>query len=283
MKFQTITIENKGLFRKFLAEYPIEAHEQNFTNLFSWRKSDRHEWAEYKGHLVVSFMEGSRKFYPPIGPNPHEIMKEMLNEFPGMSFRRVDKKIAEKLRDEFKIESDRANWDYVYSLDELKSLGGAKYARERNFVRKFQTYNPKICRLDSNSEEEFAELLDRWCDIKKCRDDAHMKAEVNANREALRNFKSLEIFGVCIRVNNRIAGYAIADELNSDTCVEHFEKADTNYAGIYQFILHELAKSVPPHLKFINREQDLGIPGLRKSKMAYNPIRFVEKYIVSKK
>jgi hypothetical protein len=136
--------------------------------------------------------------------------------------------------------------------------------------------------LNEDSKEEFKKLLEMWCDIRKCHGSKEMKAEMEANSTAIKHFKELELFGFCVKVKVEIVGYALANKLNKDTCLEHFEKANTQYQGAYQYIVNQLALMTKNKFKFINREQDLGIEGLRRSKQAYKPVRFVKKYNISR-
>jgi len=85
-----------------------------------------------------------------------------------------------------------------------------------------------------------------------------------------------------ITVDGNVAAFAIGEKLNENTYVDHFERADTKFPGIYQFLLHEFVKHIPKEFKFVNREQDLGIEGLRKAKTDLGPIHMIEKYLIKK-
>jgi hypothetical protein len=281
-EFGRIEIKDKPLFDRFFREYPPQASELTFTNLFCWRLPRTHEFAVHKNHLLISFLErGVRRFYQPIGPEPHKIIEEVLAQYPESSFERVEKGIAEKAQG-LAVKEDRSMFDYLYRISDLKDLPGDKYSQKRNFIKRFSSLNPTTCILEEATMKEFLNLQERWCNLRNCEADMSMAAENVAVREALLNFKELGLHGVCVWVNEKIEGFAIGERLNPDTFVEHFEKGNTELTGVYQYILNEFAKSIPEQFESLNREQDLGVEGLRKAKLSYHPSSLVEKFSISR-
>ena len=84
--------------------------------------------------------------------------------------------------------------------------------------------------------------------------------------------------GGVIKIDNKIAAFTLGEQINSNSVVIHIEKANTFYEGIYQAINQQFLCNEWNEMEFVNREEDLGIEGLRRAKMTYNPIRFVEKF-----
>jgi uncharacterized protein len=275
MKFKPITLADKPLFDEYFAEFPPRISELTFTNLFVWRHSRKYEFAEIDSHLIILY---DNKFLQPIGKNPESIIPGLLKEH--SSIERVDETIALKTTG-CKVEEDRNNWDYVYSIEDLRTLAGNKYAPKRNFIKQCEKCEPDVCALDKDTVHGFLQLQKDWCSLRKCDDDANLQAENTAVMEALKNFEMLNLFGICIYVNKRIEGFAIGEKLNNDTYVEHFEKANTNINGLYQYILYNFAKSIRGEFSYLNREQDLGIEGLRKAKESYYPVRMIKKYRIT--
>ncbi len=282
IEFRKLELKDKPLFDRFLRDYPPHISEMTFTNLFCWRLSKLHEFAAHKGHLLVSFMENrNRRFYQPIGPEPHKIIEEILGKSPESSFERVEKGIAEKVVG-LKVKENRGMFDYVFKVSDLRDLPGDKYSQKRNFVKRFMAFNPTSCALEEKTVQHFLELQERWCNMRDCKADSSMEAEDMTVKEGLRNFNALGIHGVCIWVGGKIEGFAIGERLNANTFVEHFEKANTELIGIYQYILKEFARSIPEGIEFLNREQDLSVEGLRKAKLSYHPVKLVEKFSVTR-
>jgi len=273
--FAQITLSDKATFDKFFREYPPQVSELTFTNLFCWRHSKKYLFDIIDSHLVVSYEEkGARKFLQPVGPDPVAIIRKVLQQNPGSSFERVDRQVAQQIAGAV---VDRDQFDYVYSVEHMQKLEGGNYVPKRNFIKRAQQHNPTVCELDGDTVKQFFELQEKWCDLRNCREDNELHAEDVAVREALENFKALGFIGVCIWINNNIEAFAIGEPLNNDTFVEHFEKANPEFMGLYQLVLNEFSKKIPAKYKFLNREQDLGIEGLRKAKESYHPVKMVEK------
>ena len=279
MNFRPIEIQDKGIFDEFFRRYPSTISEFTFTNLFSWRNSKEHEFSIIDDHLVIrthSFL------YQPIGDSPEKVIEDILNGNPSIVFERVEGHIADKLKDKFNVEEDPDMHDYVYDINELIELKGNKFEAKRNLAKQCAAHEPEICLLDHDSIHHFFEVQRKWCDLRGCEGE-NLNQENEAITEALHNFDKLNLFGVCIRKGERVVSFAVGERLNDDTFVEHFEKGDTEFKGVYQFTLREFAKRIPKGFKFLNREQDLGIPGLRQAKKSYYPVKMVEKYRVTSK
>jgi uncharacterized protein len=284
MEFKEVKIGDKEIFDKYFKEYPPVISEFTFTNIFCWRLSKKHEFSVIDGHMIISFNdEGNRKFYQPVGENPPEAIKRVIEMFPDARFERVEKSVAERLGSGFIVSRDRGMDDYVYKTSDLIELPGARYQPKRNFVKRFESYNPVTCTLNEKTAKGFCELHEEWCNLRNCRDDKNADEEYLAVREALKNFRALGIFGFCVHVKGKVAGFAVGEPLNDETYVEHFEKANTEFTGAYQYLLNGFAKSIPKQFVFLNREQDLGVEGLRKSKLSYHPVKMTEKYEVKGK
>ncbi len=282
MKFKPIELKDKPVFDEFSRRYPPWASDITFTNLFSWRAKYKYEYAVVDDHLLVSYSkDGKRTFYQPVGEDPAGVMVKVLEKHPDSEFVRVEKKAAEAMPDGFRTEEQRDMFDYVYDVKELSELKGTKYAPKRSFVHQCEKYEPSTCILDRDGVKSFLEMQEKWCRMRGCEDDPDLYAEDCAIKEAITNAEELGIFGVCVMIGGRVEAFAIGERLNDDTFVEHFEKGNTEFKGIYQYVLYEFSKAIPGEFRYLNREQDLGIEGLRKAKESYHPVKMVEKFRVS--
>jgi len=279
--FKEIKLEDKQLFDDFFKKYPPQASEYTFTNLFCWRESKKHEFSVFDGHLLVSF-DSRKRFYQPVGDDPAGVIKKVLELFPDSSFERVEKRVADKLSSDLNVAEDRDQSDYVYLVSDLVELTGRKYAGKRNFINRCKNYDPVVCVLNAEQVQGFREVLEKWHSAGVDPADKILLAEKDAVSNALEHFEALNLVGICVQIKGEIEAFAIGEPLNNDTYVEHFEKANADITGIYQFLLNEFAKAIKDKAQFLNREQDLGVPGLRKSKLSYSPVRMVEKYSVKK-
>ena len=292
MIFKEITIEDKNLFDDFFNKFQQEISEMTFTNLFCWRKSKNHKFCVYKEHLIISYIEDDiTKYYAPIGNNALEILVELILD-KNFLFERVPEKIIKEINENHKfsqykdlinIEEQDMHFDYVYSIKDLSLMQGGKFVQKRNQIRQFEKNDPEICSLNNETAHKFAEFQEKWKDMVSFDFNYTMKSEDEALTEALKHFEILNLKGICVHVNGELKGFGIGEKLNENTFVEHFEKAMFNLTGAYQFTLKAFVNSIDENFVYLNREQDLGVEGLRKAKQSWNPAFLVKKYKIYKK
>jgi hypothetical protein len=182
---------------------------------------------------------------------------------------------------EFAIEADRDNWDYVYLVADLIELSGNRYHRKRNHLEQFRKqYAFTYRRLTPDLVGPCQELQDRWCDEKHCDLVATLRAEARAVKEVLADLEPLGVTGGCLEIEGKLEAFALGERLNEETVVVHIEKANAAFHGLYQAINQQFLEQEWSHVRFVNREQDLGVEGLRKAKESYLPDHMVEKYVV---
>ncbi len=281
--FKPLAISDKPLFDNFFKEYPPTISEYTFTNLYCWNHHKHHEWRVIDGHLVISYVSTAkiRKFYVPIGENPEKVIEKILHLFPQSSVEKVEAHLAKQLREKYAVKKQQEMFDYVYLLSDLQELKGEKYRAKRNFVSRGAAYNPSLKIMDETDIIACRALEEKWGNLRRPSDNSQGSAENIALQTALSNYKLFGLFGLVAYVGKKIVGFAIGEPLNPTTFVEHFEKANTDYTGMYPFVLHEFCKRIPRQFIFLNREQDLGISGLRKSKLSYHPSMLIEKYVIT--
>lgn len=290
LNFKKIELNDKPLFDNYLSKFPQDSSELTFTNLFVFKDSKKIEFCEYKNHLIISFIDqnGKRLFYTPIGENILEIISEILTFYSTSSFERINQQQIlwdNNLNNNLFIERDRANDDYIYQISDLVTLHGQKYANKRNFVKRFEKNEFTLKIIDPSIIKKCLDLEEAWCNLKQCKKDKSLCAEYLAIKNAFNNYNYLELFGIAVLVKEKVVGFAIGEKLNNNTFVEHFEKASDDFIGAYQFLLNSFAKEIQkqfPKMIYLNREQDLGIEGMRKAKESYHPIRMIEKVKIKK-
>ena len=281
LAFKKLTLADQALFNDYLRRFPPQASELNFGMLFCWRGKSGYSYSLYQDHLLIAGEHyGKEVFYQPVGADPVRIIKEIIPKFPERSFVRIEQQVAEQLKEDFDVQHERDGDDYLYKIAELQAMEGKKYDGKRNFIKRCKELNPEVLTLTAELVPACQALHERWCRDKDCEGNKQLKAETEALREFFKNYAALESFGIVVKINGELAGFAIGEALNPDTFVEHYEKGDTKYHGIYPFLVNELAKRLPEQFIYLNREQDLGEESLRKSKLSYHPVGLVEKYVV---
>lgn len=273
-----VTIEDRVLFERYLSTYPPEISELTFTSIFCFAEVEHHLFCEYEGHLLVSFQakDGSRHLLPPIGPDPVRILSQEFPGFENFSLASVNEHLAHQVEGRSKWISDYASHDYVYRLEDLRALEGKKYDGKRNFIRRFEKLGPQVIPLTAADALPCLHIQEQWLESQKQNPSA--KDESTAFMKCMQHFSELPLHGIGVFLEGALVGFAIGEPLNKMTFVEHFEKALPGYTGIYQFLLSAFAKSIPERYIHLNREQDLGIEGLRKAKESWNPEFLQRKY-----
>ena len=299
-----IKLEDKELFNSYFHKYPPQTSEFSFTNLYMWRNFYGFNFMEWREHLLLfshNIFEakkipasGNKKalyFFPPIGPNPAEIIVSLFENLKEVEFHRVPEQISDDIRNHNKFSSlgidileDINNWDYIYEAENLRNLPGNRYRQNRRWLNKFlENYNYDFKILTENEIELCKKLQLEWCILRQCEDDEELKEEELAIYDALDNFSALGFQGALICVDDKCAAYTFGEMLNPDTMVIHAEKAHMDYEGSYQAIGNLFLKNNVDNVVYVNREQDLGVPGLRRAKESYKPIRMEKKSIIYRK
>ena len=288
-EFKPITIEDRDPITGKLGEYRPETSELTFTNMFIWRLHYGFLWSMYDDWLLVIGGNGKGvQALPPIGPPSRAEVTAMLLRWmkeergisePGID--RADARLVAELEGTgaFLSESVRDHFDYVYRTEDLIRLAGGPYRAKRNhlnyLLRSFKiVYEP----VTESRIEGCLGLAQNWCTLRRCEEDMNLLGEWDATREALNHFGRLKIEGGAILINGRLEAFALGERLNGQTAVVHIEKANTEIRGLYNAINQQFCERQWADTPFINREQDLGEPGLREAKLSYNPDHLVEKF-----
>ena len=167
----------------------------------------------------------------------------------------------------------------MYLQEDLATLRGRRYHGQKNHYNTFKRENPDYV-FEMINPENFAECLnfgEEWCKA-RMETDPSIVWEIRALQEAFVNFEALGLRGGAIRVNGKIEAFGFGKTINGEVCDENVEKANPDIRGLYSAIQTECAQYVWPDMKYINREEDIGLEGLRKAKEALHPAFMVKKY-----
>ncbi len=179
----------------------------------------------------------------------------------------------------FEIIPERDNFDYIYNREDLAELKGKKYHSKRNHISAFsKAYNWSYETLNDGNKADFLAFSDKWYKDRGIDDDEGLQAEKKALREILDSDVGIEYKGGLIRVEDRVVAITLGSPINSKVFDIHYEKADKDFATAYTLINREFAARELSDYTYINREDDLGIEGLRKAKLSYKPEIILEKY-----
>lgn len=290
--FRPILLEDRDFLSPRLWNYQPETSELTFTNLFIWQPYYGFEWSVYRHwvFIISTRTAGDAWALQPLGPPPRLDISRMLlrwlrNERGAMAPRieRADRWFTRELQGEedLAVEPTREQFDYLYQTKDLIELAGRDYHAKRNHINAFlqatrYTYAP----LAASEARACLELADTWC-AGRCEDDLGLLGEWEAVARSLVHFETLGVHGGMILIDGHVKAFSVGELLNGDTAVIHIEKADPSIRGLYPMINQQFLENAWSETTFVNREQDLGNPGLRRAKESYYPVRLVEKHRIS--
>ncbi len=191
------------------------------------------------------------------------------------------KLLNELFPDKFCFKSDDGFNDYIYEAEALANLSGKKYHSKRNHVSVFKRNYPNWSYEEINESNIPAciDLHTKWINGRGD-DDPDFSLEFEAVLEGFENYSKLGLIGGIIKIGEEPVAYTFGERISDDCFVTHFEKAPSDINGAYTIINQEFAKKlVEMGFKYINREEDLGIEGLRKAKQSYHPVIWLKKEV----
>ena len=291
IEFSKLDLSQKPEFDRILYACGRRGCEYSFANLCLW---GRQRFAFLHGFLVLFSQFDRRSVYPfPVGrgdirPVLDAIIADARERGIPCCFSGLMKSECELLESlypgRFRIHPARESYDYVYDINDLAELRGRKYQRKRNHLHRFQTACPDYTAepLTEENLPAVKEMVDEWFAIRR-REDPHedFHLERKALDRAFAERRRLGLEGLVLQENGRILAMTMGSALSSDTFDVHFEKARLDVEGAYTAMNFEFARhlrSQYPGLRYLNREDDMGLEGLRKAKLSYCPAMLLEKY-----
>ena len=289
LEFYTPTLEDREWIENLTENCGQIGCDISFATTYLWRnkydiKVCNHNGVFYKAYFDKNGLSG---YAFPVGHKPPlEMLSPLMEDAKQRGIKpligMLNKTNAEILfhlyPDMFEFCEERDSADYIYSRENLANLSGKKFHAKRNHISKFKRNNENYCykAIDSSNIEDAYFVAHKW----HMQNDSD-KSELYAIREALDNMQALGLFGGVLYVSNRPVAMTIGSKINSSVCDVNFEKA-VDVDGAYAVINNEFAKAQSSFLQF-NREEDLGLEGLRKSKLSYNPDKILMKYTATMK
>lgn len=296
LEFKQIALDMKPMVERYRAPWKLESSEYTFTNLFIWGTDGRIEVAECEDALFVKLTYGKERtfMFSPLPADPNADYARLIRiaeeYFERIGVRPRFVAIAQQLAELFKkccpaydLSEDRDNFDYVYLAEDLITLRGKKLHSKRNHINQFHLVNEfEYVRITPDMFEECMHVYANWLD-KKDMFERGVLGELNAVRAILQNMEVLSVKGGGIRIGGNLAAFTLGEQITPNTALIHIEKADSDINGLYAMINQQFVEHEWSDMEFINREEDMGLEGLRKAKMSYYPVKMVTKYEAKKR
>ena len=289
--FTRASLEHKQHYESCILSSPERGCEYSFANLYLW---GRQEIAFRHGCVVFFSHFNGRTIYPyPIGHgDKRSAIADILADARERGIPCRITNMTGQDRDEleawfpgrFEILPARESFDYVYSIDALADLRGKKLQKKRNHFNRFQAAHPnyRIEPLDCCNADRAGHMVNDWFVYRRKLDPyGDYFLESLALARAFRHFDALDMEGIVLLDGDEVLAVTMGSRLSYDTFDIHFEKAREDIDGAYTAINCEFSRYLRlkhPDVKFLNREDDMGLEGLRKAKLSYQPHHMVEKY-----
>ena len=290
IEFRPITLEDRSQYVSFLSAERERGCEFSFVNLYLW---GRQRFAVVEDHIVLFSQFDRRSVYPyPLGKGDKKAVLDAIIadarergipcRITGMGAE-AKRMVQELYPDRFRFHCDEGSFDYVYDINDLADLKGKKYHGKRNHLNRFAEAVPgySVEPLNENNIPQARQMIEEWYEQKlRENPNADYQMERAALEKALRDFGPLEMEGILLLRGDRVLAVTMASRLSEDTLDVHFEKAVTDIQGAYTAINCEFARYIRdkyPAVRYLDREEDMGLEGLRKAKRSYYPHHMVEK------
>lgn len=299
LKMIELSLQDKPCFDRILEQMQSETSDLTFTNLFMWKHNYGLSFyydpeLDYLILLAKPPLPKWKPFFlPPIGDwSNREKLSQLLRvmekvadaETMELRIRRAPQRLLEAVQQIdpiFAFKEEHYTYDYIYRSVDLIQLAGRKYHSKRNHVNQFlRKYHSEFQAMTPEIAQECLNLETEWFNISRKRE--LLSDEEWAMATVFQNFEALNLKGGIIRVEGQIQALSVGEKLNRRMAVIHIEKANTEFDGIYAAINQQFAQEFWAEFEFINREEDMGLEGLRKAKLSYHPERLIEKYSIWK-
>lgn len=287
MDFKPVRAEDKEMINKYLKHVRSRSCDMSFAAIYLWRGFYNLEYAECEDMIVFRSNEEETSFSLPLGAgDPKKALDRVLEYcreegippvFHSIS-REMEKYLNEQYPGQFRVEFDRDIADYIYETQALIELKGRKYHGKKNHINKFsKMYDWSYEAITPENTQECLDMLKKWKAQNCATEDLEKHAEICVSEASLREREFLGLTGGLLRVDGQVVAFTVGEQIHPDTFCVHIEKAFADIQGAYsminqQFLIHEAADC-----KYVNREDDVGDPGLRKAKLSYHPAFLEEK------
>ena len=298
MIFKDIDMESRELLNSYFDLVDYEACEYCFNTLYMWQHLYKTGYYIGDGFaVIVAEYEGNTFSILPLAKKEDmpRVIKFVIDYFEKeqkkIYFRGITKEVVDYLKenypDKFDYTEERDLFDYVYDGDSMRELKGRKNVKKRNHINYFlKEYEGRFeyRLLDENDFDACLKLVEEWTSNKEENGqvDEEMEEELIGIKKLFNSFPvikdKLKIAGIFI--DGKLEAFTMGEYLNPNMALIHIEKANPSIRGLYPYINQQFLVNEFSDVEFVNREEDLGIEGLRKAKLSYHPVKFVEKYTV---
>ena len=284
-KFKQLELEDLEVIKKFLKAINPDICEFSPANLIIWKEFDQPQLTLINGNLCILITPPNEPpfFFEPLGNHMIEETTATCLKHIGKISRATENFVKKLSLLRVRAHCLRSQFDYVYETKALAELKGRKFDGKRNHIKNFQKRHPDYEYLPLNPamKNSCLELFEDWFAQRK--ESRHFPrlayiAQKTALEETFKYYQELKMSGGALLIDQELKGFMIGSPLNPETISAHFQYGHPALRGIFQVLLWEACNKTFADFKYLNLEQDLGIPGLRKAKLSNNPLRLEKKF-----
>ncbi len=298
--FKPISLEDQVILEPILQKYQSESSEYTFAYIYMWRHDYGFSYAIHNNYLVI-ISESGYDIPFALCPIPidtvyetnsfSEIVHWLKAEFKENNYQFVFARVHEPLLQWFynitslNIEyelSDKTS-DYVYSVESMVHLTGKKLSSKRNHINQFIRNYPdyEIVEISNEHLSECCRIMKEWCEARHCTCNSPEGCERHAFNQLADSWEYMPVNGILLKINDKFEGFTVGEKLNDTTVVIRYEKGNVDIHGIYAVLNRDYINRSWSEMKCVNREEDMGIEGLRRAKSSYIPSHMIRKFIVT--
>lgn len=301
MNLRPITLSDYQPLSSFFENQQYELCEYSLSAILAWRDDDYQPYGGIGNDALVISAEYSihreyRHLLLPISPTrdfcPRELQDLALDldqdAFWCVPGDYIHKHGWQEVAAYFDISEHVGYADYIYRTEDLGQLKGNRYAKKRNLIHQFerQYVDRDRVRVEPIAPAAVGDCLDfieKWCDAYPCDIDADedLSCEKQALLCAIENIDPLGLNALLVRIDGEVSALGIGTGLTRHMGVLHFEKAFSHIKGLYQYVDRQCARQLFKGYTYVNKENDMGIPGLAKAKKSYHPEKIMKSYQLS--
>lgn len=288
MFFEKITKENIVKIGDFLKN---NTYSCEFTpaNLLLWSNMFNTEFSMLGDLLCLRYEEANGPIFALLGAVTADSVKYVIdyclenNIVPKISLNEEQIAVIGDLGQNYDVFESEKSAEYIYSSEALATLSGKKYHSKRNHIAAFsKQYDWTFEELTPENSHEILSISDNWITDNNKTNEASINTDREGIEMLINNFAAFRARGGIVRVDGKAVAFCLGTPISDTVFDVNFEKALPEYKGAYAVINREFAAYLSD-FEFINREDDLGLAGLRKAKLSYRPIKILKKYIIMPK
>jgi hypothetical protein len=300
MIFSQITPSDSPRLKRFFKHQQYRICEYSLSSIAVWSNSEYQLLGATRDETLIVSAEFKTRYQDrhlmlPISPvrrfSPEDL-RELATDLQFDHFWFVPEDYIhqygkERVNSYFSVTEQDKYRDYIYRTDDLAGLKGNKYSKKRNLIKQFKKRyldkdRVKVEPIRSAAASECIEFLEKWCEERGCGLDKEMEWDLSCEKEAaanaLENIEILEANGILLRLDGEVSAFGIASHLTESIGALHFEKAFARVKGLYQYFDKICAQTLFHGYRYVNKESDMGIPGIAKAKRSYHPVEMVRSY-----